>query len=156
MSPVIVTLIIFEFLLFLFGEALYCYNCASNLPSNISKDAQRAFKTVLYSTFMVPPVDKSCINSEDVAFRTVKQIDCLPDDQCVKITVRQKNLQFVMRGCQKFIFRDKVIDNKMICHHVHSPSICHCSGNLCNSALIFSSYNYICSLIFFIILLSSV
>lgn len=90
MMSIIVILIIFEFLLFLYSEAFHCYNCASNLPSNISKDAQRAFKTVLYSTFMIPPVDKSCLNSEDIEFKTVKQINCSQDDQCIKITVRQK------------------------------------------------------------------
>lgn len=87
---IIVALIIFEFVLLLYSEAFYCYNCASTLPSNISKDAQRAFKTILYSTFMVPPVDRLCINSDDNEFRTVKQINCSSDDQCVKITVRQK------------------------------------------------------------------
>uniref|UniRef100_A0A915PV39 Uncharacterized protein n=1 Tax=Setaria digitata TaxID=48799 RepID=A0A915PV39_9BILA len=53
-------------------------------------DAQRAFKMVLYSTYLVPPVDKLCTNPEDVEFRTVKQITCPLDDQCIKITVRQK------------------------------------------------------------------
>ncbi|KAL3994215.1 putative integral membrane protein [Acanthocheilonema viteae] len=149
----IVTLIIFEFLLLLYSEAFHCYNCASTLPSNISKDAQRAFKTILYSTFMVPPVDRSCVNSDDVEFRTVKQINCSPDDQCIKITVRQKDLQFVMRGCQALIYRDKMISIDVECRHDQSPSICHCTGNLCNSALIFSLHSYIFSLSFLMILL---
>ncbi|EFO26809.2 hypothetical protein LOAG_01680 [Loa loa] len=150
---VIVTLIIFEFLLFFCSEAFHCYNCASSLPSNISKDAQRAFKTVLYSTFMVPPVDRSCINSEDVEFKSVKQINCSPDDQCIKITVRQKDLKFVMRGCQRLIYRDKLTGNNFECHHDHSPSVCRCSGNLCNSALIFPLHSFIFYLVFLMILL---
>ncbi|CAG9534747.1 unnamed protein product [Cercopithifilaria johnstoni] len=154
---IIMTLIIFEFLLFLYSEALHCYNCASTLPSNISTDAQRAFKTILYSTFMVPPVDKSCINSDDVEFRTVKQINCSPDDQCVKITIRRKNLQFVMRGCQTHLYRNKMISINVECRYDHSPSICRCSGNLCNSAMILLSfYSYIFSLTFLTILLSIV
>lgn len=88
---IILILIIFEFLQFLlYTEAFHCYNCASMLPSNISKDAQRAFKTILYSTFMVPPVDRLCMSSDDVEFTTVRQINCSSEDQCIKITVRQK------------------------------------------------------------------
>uniref|UniRef100_A0A0R3S189 Protein quiver n=1 Tax=Elaeophora elaphi TaxID=1147741 RepID=A0A0R3S189_9BILA len=144
---IIVSLIIFEFLLFLYSEALHCYNCASTLPANISKDAQRAFKTVLYSTFMVPPVDRLCNNSNDVEFITVKQISCSPNDQCIKIT-------FVMRSCQALIYRGKMIGDDVECRHDRSPSICRCSSYLCNSALRFSLCSYISSLAFFMILSS--
>uniref|UniRef100_A0A8R1TK18 Protein quiver n=1 Tax=Onchocerca volvulus TaxID=6282 RepID=A0A8R1TK18_ONCVO len=149
---IIVTSIIFQFLLLLYSEAFHCYYCVSNLPSNISKDAQRAFRTVLYSTFVVPPVHRSCINPQDIEFATVKQVDCSSDDQCIKITVWQKDLQFVMRSCQKLIYRDKIISDNVRCRHDDSPSICRCSSNLCNSALIFSLHNYIFSLTFLMVL----
>ncbi|OZC11901.1 hypothetical protein X798_01082 [Onchocerca flexuosa] len=151
--PIIVTLIIFQFLLLLYSEAFHCYYCASNLPSNISKDAQRAFRTVLYSTFVVPPVDRSCIDPQDFTFGNIKQVNCSSDDQCIKITVWQKDLQFIMRSCQRLIYRDKMISDNVKCRHDYSPSICRCSSNLCNSASIFSLHNYIFSLAFLIVLL---
>lgn len=126
---------IVEFMnLLLQSDAFYCYNCASNLPFNISKEAQRAFKMVLYSTYMVPPINTLCANSKDIFFKTVPQRDCSSNDQCVKITVQQKGLQFVMRGCENLIYRGKVIVNDAECHDGHSPSVCRCSGNLCNAA----------------------
>ncbi|MCP9261579.1 hypothetical protein DINM_004930 [Dirofilaria immitis] len=93
--------------------------------------------------FLVPPVDRSCANSEDVEFKTIKQVNCSSNDQCIKITVRQKDLQFVMRSCQNVIYRDKMIGDNMECRHDYSPSICRCSSNLCNNALIFSLHSCI-------------
>lgn len=72
------------------AEALRCYNCASSLPANTTKDAQRAFKMVLYTSYIVPPVDRFCADPYDVEFKTVPQTTCSPNDQCVKIMVQQK------------------------------------------------------------------
>ncbi|VDN07401.1 unnamed protein product [Thelazia callipaeda] len=78
--------------LFLSCYALHCFNCVSSLPSNISRDAQQAFKMILHSTYLVPPVDKLCADAQVYEFKMIKQISCSLGDQCVKISVWEKGL----------------------------------------------------------------
>lgn len=72
------------------GESLQCYSCVSSLPASTPVDAQHALKSILYSAYNLPPVSKSCANSEDIEFITVLQSECSSSDHCMKISVKEQ------------------------------------------------------------------
>ncbi|KHN85315.1 hypothetical protein Tcan_00119 [Toxocara canis] len=116
------------------ATALQCYSCVSSLPASTPIDAQHALKTILYSAYNLPPVSRSCADSEDTYFKTVSQTDCPPGDHCMKISVKEQGLIFVMRGCQSALYRNGVTITRVECNNNKSPSICRCSESLCNSS----------------------
>lgn len=82
------------FLLF-FSKLIYCdtfkcYHCASILPESTASDARYALRSILYSAYNLPPVNKYCGDAQDIQFKTITQIECSSNDQCIKIFVRQE------------------------------------------------------------------
>ncbi|CAJ0955996.1 unnamed protein product, partial [Mesorhabditis belari] len=144
-------LIFFNVFLFLFTlphliVSTRCYFCTSMLSSDIDDSAKEAMKNLVYTNFNPPPTHELCALSDDIEFRIVQQIDC-GDDRCVLVKAFEKNLHFVMRGCEKSLSRVAPLEPSCT---TGSPSVCVCESDLCNHSPISNSPANIALILLFI------
>uniref|UniRef100_A0A1I7XDN2 Protein quiver n=1 Tax=Heterorhabditis bacteriophora TaxID=37862 RepID=A0A1I7XDN2_HETBA len=122
------------------SRKLSCYHCISQLPmEDISDEAQVALKTIVFGRYNVPPSHEFCHDSSAYEFPSVETQICEQTDKCVKLSVKEKELIFVMRGCESQLFNSNYAPSNEILCLPTSPSQCLCDTDLCNTSL-FHSY----------------
>ncbi|KJH49751.1 hypothetical protein DICVIV_04091 [Dictyocaulus viviparus] len=112
---------------------LSCYHCVSQLRlEGIENDAKLALKELVFQRYHVPPSNEFCEDSNAYDFYTSDIQQCDDTDQCLKLSITQKDLLFVMRGCQSQLLRPGYYLSQETGCTNKGPSQCLCDTDLCN------------------------
>ncbi|CAJ0606965.1 unnamed protein product [Cylicocyclus nassatus] len=115
------------------ARMLSCYHCISQLPlEGVEDDARLALKQLVFQRYNVPPSHEYCDDSKAYDFLSAETQTCDDTDQCIKISIFQKELSFVMRGCRSKLLRSSYYLSKDAQCTNSGASQCLCDENLCN------------------------
>ncbi|OUC49002.1 hypothetical protein D917_05801 [Trichinella nativa] len=114
-------------------QSIHCYYCASPMPPQTDDYEKHVAKLFFSKLFSLPPISDNCNDATpDALFKLNKQT--CRNSNCTKITVTTEEFKFTIRGCKDGMLKNPHKLQNAACLADQSPTVCECSGNLCNKA----------------------